>query len=223
MNTLKNNPVRFWSKVSGLSLIIMALAAGYAYGFSFLHLYVAGNPEQTLANIQSHHTLFLSGALVWCLILATDLIVSYGFYRYLKPIQKSWAVTSGLLRLLYSLFLAIGILFLFKKDTAIFLRMWSLGLFIIGFHLIATGIGTFYNKKTPKILGIMLIIAGASYSTIHGLQNFMPQAETLATFLESSLAIPMSIGELSFGVWLLFIGGRSITSQLSNDSSQDGL
>ena len=149
MNTSKINPIRFWSKVSGISLMIMALAAAYAYGFSFLQLYVAGDQEQTLINIQNKNTLFLSGAFVWCLILVTDLIVSYGFYRYLKPIQKSWAIASGILRLIYSLLLAIGIIFLFRTDTENFLLMWSLGLFVIGFHLVATGIGTFYSKKNP--------------------------------------------------------------------------
>ena len=103
MNKFKDNPIRFWSLISGISLIIMALAAGYAYGFSFNQIYVANNPAQSLINIESNYSLFISGALAWCLILLADLIVSYGFYRFLRPISKMWAIISGLLRLYFLL------------------------------------------------------------------------------------------------------------------------
>ncbi|VDN47097.1 conserved membrane protein of unknown function [Petrocella atlantisensis] len=221
MKTSNNNPIRFWSITSGISLLIMAIAAGYAYGFSFNQIYVENNTLQTMTNIQSNSTLFYSGAIVWCLILATDIIVSYGFYRFLKPIHKPIALISGCLRLTYSVFLAIGIAFLFGKNTEQFLKMWSLGLFIIGFHLVITGIGAFLSTETPKLFGVLLIIAGISYSLIHGLQNFVPQAISLAAYIESFLTIPMTVGELSFGIWLLIKGGRKINQQPSNDPVPD--
>lgn len=211
MKISKNNPIRFWSMISGISLLIMAIAAGYAYGFSFNQIYVDNNPVQTMENIKSNSTLFYSGALVWCLILATDIIVSYGFYRYLEPTHKPIAMISGSLRLVYSLFLAVGIVFLFGKNTEVFLQMWSLGLFVIGFHLTVTGIGAFLSSETPNLFGFLLIVAGVGYSLIHGLQNFVPQASSFATTLEGFLAIPMTVGELSFGIWLLIKGGKKIS------------
>ncbi len=215
MKTSNNNPIRFWSITSGISLLIMAIAAGYAYGFSFNQIYVENNALQTMTNIQSNSTLFYSGAIVWCLILATDIIVSYGFYRFLKPIHKPIALISGSLRLTYSVFLAIGIAFLFAKNTEIFLKMWSLGLFVFGFHLIITGIGVLISTETHNLLGFLLIIAGIGYSLIHGLQNFIPQVSTFAAYLETFLTIPMTIGELSFGIWLFIKGGRKINQQPS--------
>ncbi len=223
MNKSNHNPIRFWSKMSGISLLIMAVTAGYAYGFSFNQIYVVNNPVQTLINIESNNTLFITGALAWCVILITDLIVSYGFYRFLKPIHKRWAITSGLLRLIYSLFLAVGILHLISKDLEGFRLLWSQGLFIIGFHLIATGLGTFHSEKVPNLLGILLIIAGTGYSLIHGLENFTPQNIKLVNTLVTILAIPMTIGELSFGIWLLIRGGRTFTQQPSNAPVQDVL
>lgn len=223
MKISKNNPIRFWSIISGISLLIMAIAAGYAYGFSFNQIYVENNSLQTMENIQSNSTLFYSGAIVWCLILATDIIVSYGFYRYLEPTHKPIAIISGSLRLMYSLFLAIGIVFLFGKNTEIFLKMWSLGLFVIGFHLTVTGIGAFLSSETPNLLGLLLIIAGVGYSLIHGLQNFVPQAASFATSLEAILAIPMTVGELSFGIWLLIKGGKKVNQKTSNAPVQTTL
>lgn len=220
MSSTINNPIRFWSKVSGISLIIMAIAAGYAFGVSFTQIYVSGDVSQTLTNIETNRGLFMTGAYLWCLILVTDLIVSYGFYRYLLPFHKTWAITAGMLRFIYSIFLAIGIVFLFGRNLEAFQTMWSLGLFIIGFHLLATGIGAFYSKEVPKILVILLLIAGTSYSLINGLHNFVPQAESLAVFLEKILMIPMTIGEMSFGIWLLIRGGRSFSQQASNSPVQ---
>lgn len=223
MNATSNNPIRFWSKVSGISLIIMAMAAGYAYGVSFMQIYVSGDTSQTLTNIEANKGLYLTGAYLWCLILVTDLIVSYGFYRYLAPFHRKWAIASGILRFIYSIFLAIGIIFLFARNLENFRLMWSLGLIIIGFHLSATAMGALYSREVPKILVLLLIIAGTSYSLINGLQNFFPQAESLVVILEKILMIPMTFGEMSFGIWLLMRGGYSFNQRPSGDPVQDVL
>ena len=99
--------------------------------------------------------------------------------------------------------------------TEIFLKMWSLGLFVIGFHLTVTGIGAFLISETPNLLGFLLIIAGVGYSLIHGLENFVPQAMSFAASLEALLAIPMTVGELSFGIWLLLRGGKKVNQKAS--------
>ena len=223
MNKIKNKPIAFWSKISGISILIMAIAAGFAYGFSFQQIYVSNNPLKTLSNIESNYSLFIWGLLAWCIILIADLIVSYGFYRFLKPIHKKWAIASGLLRLIYSMFLAVGIFLLFSKDFDTFLLVWSQGLFVFGFHLMATGLASLYSKNIPKVLGLLLIIAGSSYSLIHGLENFTPQYMELVKALEGILTIPMTIGELLFAIWLLIRGGRTLSQQPLSDLSQDGL
>jgi len=223
MNKTTFNPLRFWSISSGISLIIMALAAGYAYAFAFSTIYVENNTLETLRNIEMNTGLYYSGALVWCLILIMDLIVSYGFYKYLQAFNVLLARLSGLLRLIYSVFLAIGIGFLFAKHMDLFVTMWTLGLVLIGFHLMATGIGVFYSYEAPKVLAILLLIAGFSYSLINGLESFLPSAMALATSLQSILMLPMTIGELSFGIWLLIKGGRSFNQQASKTPVQDVL
>lgn len=223
MNNPTHNSLRFWSICSGISLIIMTLAAGYAYGFAFSTFYVEKNTFETLKNIEMNTSLYYSGAFAWCLILLTDLIVTYGFYKYLQPFNALMAKLSGLLRLTYSVFLAIGIGFIFAKHMVLFVNMWSLGLVVFGLHLMATGIGVFYSHEVPNILAILLLIAGFSYSLINGLESFLPSAPTLAASLKSILLIPMTIGEISFGIWLLIKGGRSFSQQASKNPVQDVL
>ena len=216
MNYYSKNTVRLWSIISGASLLVMAVAAGIAYGSILNQLYVEGSPAATAVNIENNASLYLTGALLWCLILLTDLAVSYGFYRFLSTLKKIPAMASGLLRLVYSLILAAGIVFMFRGNIENFMHLWSAGLIIFGFHLVITGATLFYGTNLQKILGVLLIIAGTGYSLVHGIQNFLPAEELFAAKIETILMIPMTAGELLFGIWLLIFGGRRL-SQRSSD------
>ena len=215
MNYSDKKAVRLWSIISGVSLLVMAIAAGVAYGNILNQIYIEGSPQSTSLNIQNNASLYFAGSLLWCLILLTDIAVSYGFYRFLNTLRRIPALISGLLRLVYSAILAAGITQLFRGDIQSFMQIWSVGLFIFGFHLIITGFTLFYGTNLLKILGVLLIIAGAGYSLVHGIENFLPGGESLAGKVEKILMVPMTAGELLFGIWLLFRGGRRINQQSS--------
>ena len=217
-----NQQIRRWSIISGISLLIMTVAAGYAYGYVFSQVYEAGNVTTTLNNIQTNYVLYVTGIVAWGIILVLDLLISYGFYLYLKPIHNKLALTSGLLRLFYSFILGIAIVFLIRNDIELFNRIWSLGLFIFGFHLTVTGIVVIRKTGLLRILGILLIIAGISYSIVEGLYNFLPGLDSFTASLESILVIPMTIGELFFGIWLLVKGGKTPNQQPLSDYVQVG-
>ncbi len=200
---------RKYALLAGISLLIMALLAGYSFGFVMNSIYVENDPITTAANIASSNLLYLSGNLGWVLILIADVLVAIGFYMVLKHINKKMAILSASFRLLYSAIFAIGIANLFWNNIEAFMKFWSLGLFVIGFHLIFTGIATFYTKQIPFIIGLLLIIAGTGYSLIHGIYNFLPAYTELGTTIESIMGLPMTIGELTFGFWLIIKGGKS--------------
>lgn len=216
MTEINKKSVRLWSIISGASLLIMALAAGIAYGFIFNSIYTEGNPSLTISAIENNSELYNTGLLLWCIILITDLLVSYGFYKFLNTIRRSLALVSGFLRLAYSIVFAVAILFLFMKSPDRFMNIWSVGLFIFGFHLIVTGIVVLNSSNFLKLIGVLLIIAGTGYSLINGILIFIPQATDLADTLETILVAPMTIGELSFGIWLLVRGGKSLNPQVSD-------
>lgn len=157
------------------------------------------------------------------MILITDLIVTYGFYKFLKTMHKTLAFASGILRLVYSLILGMAIIYLLLKMPDKFMVIWSAGLFIIGFHLIVTGLAVMRSTVFLKVLGVLLIIAGTGYSLIHGIDIFFPHKTELVSILVSILAIPMTIGELSFGLWLLIRGGKPLSPQASDLHAQDAV
>lgn len=201
------NATRKYSLLSGVSLLIMTLLAIFAFGVVLNSIYVEDSVTATAANIQAHSLQYAFGNISWVLILILDVLIAIGFYQVLKQHHRTYALLSGTFRLLYSAIFAIGIAYLFFKDIPVFMRFWSIGLFVIGFHLIFTGLGSFY-AKVPKLVSLLLLIAGISYSLIHGIYLFAPGYEALGHSIESIMSVPMTIGELSFGVWLLFRGGR---------------
>ena len=212
---------------SGVALLVMTIAASFAYGYVHSSLVIDGDAAATLKNIHASQPLFRLEVLGWLIIVMTDLIVSWGFYLFLKPFHQGYALLAGGLRFLYTAILAIAVSHLVITNNLVqnssdrvaqqamdsitaFEAIWSFGLIIFGLHLIAVGLVAIATKKIPKVMSILVIIAGFSYSLIHFMYNFMPHIEHFTGLLELILMAPMVIGELGFGIWLL-VKGRKVT------------
>jgi len=88
-------------------------------------------------------------------------------------------------------------------------RVWSLGLIVFGLHLLIIAYLILKSDFIPKFLGILLCIAALSYILIHSMYLFLPQYETTTLLIEKILSLPMAVGELGFGLWLLIKGGKT--------------
>ncbi|MCA1057673.1 DUF4386 domain-containing protein [Rossellomorea aquimaris] len=210
---------------SSVALLVMTCAAFFAQGYAHSSLVIDGDAATTLKNIHASQSLFRLEVLGWLIIVIMDLVVSWGFYVFLKPIHPSYALLAGWLRLLYTAILAIAISHLVIANGMIqgpvsgvaqqvmgsitaFEAIWSLGLIIFGLHLITVGFIAMNTRKIPKVLSILLVLAGFSYFIIHFMYGFIPQIERFTGILELILMAPMVIGELGFGVWLLVKGRK---------------
>jgi hypothetical protein len=217
---------------AGTALIIMTLAAFFSYGLVLGSLVVEGDASATFHNIKSSNVLFNAGVMGWLIILICDIVVAWSFYIFLKPLNKHLSLLGAWLRLIYAGILGIAILnlifililtnsteyfSLFKIHqlqafVMLFLKafhfIWSIGLIIFGGHLIIVGIVTFKSDIVPKVISILLLISATSYLIIHFAYTFFPQFDNVTKILESALSVPMILGELGFGLWLLFKGGK---------------
>ncbi|WP_249872134.1 DUF4386 domain-containing protein [Oceanobacillus saliphilus] len=217
---------------AGIFLIIMALAAGFSYGFVHGSLVVPDDANTTLKNIMESNLLFYAGIFGWLLILITDIVVAWAFYIFLKPINKNISLLAAWFRLIYAAILGIAIMNLifvvllinrandgtsFNTEelqawVMLFLEAfhitWAVGLIIFGVHLLIVGYLAFKSDTIPKFISILLLIAAVSYMIIHLCYTFLPQYDGLTSLLESVLRVPMTLGELGFGLWLLFKGGK---------------
>lgn len=217
---------------AGISLVIMALAAFFSYGFVHGSLVVQGDAGATFNNILSSSSLFKAEILGWVVILIADVLVAWALYVYLEPMNKSLSVLAAWLRLIYTGILGIAIMSLivvlllsrhmddlssFKVEqiqalmllgVEAFEAIWSVGLILFGGHLLIVGYVAFKSAGIPKIISLLLLLAGIGYMLIHLSETFLPEYEGVISVLNLVFTLPMVVGELGFGVWLLFRGGR---------------
>ncbi|MCU6710489.1 DUF4386 domain-containing protein [Paenibacillus sp. J5C_2022] len=221
--------------IAGISLLIMTLAAFFAYGYVHSTLIVSEDAVMTLTNIQQSSSLFNLEILGWLIIIITDIIVSWSFYVFLKPVHREYALLAGWLRLVYTGMLAVAVSHLvvaqhiIRADNAMFGEsterlasqvmlsissfesIWSFGLIIFGVHLLVSSFIALKARHIPKLVSILLLAAGVSYMVIHSLKNFLPELDGLIKLLEAGLSIPMIIGELGLVIWLLYWGRKAKT------------
>ncbi|MFC4402406.1 DUF4386 domain-containing protein [Gracilibacillus xinjiangensis] len=228
---LKNQ--RIVTLITGLSLLMMACAAFFATGVVNERLIVQEDPDTTYQLIAASPVLFKIGIACWLVILITDIVVSWGFYIILRPIDKSLSLVGAWFRLIYTAILAIAILHLLMVQlltsstgligdeqtplhTLFYLNtfdaVWNFGLIIFGFHLLIVGYIVLQSSVIPKIISILLLIASLGYIVIQLCITFLPELDGVIPILEYIFTLPMIIGELGFGLWLLFKGGKVLIS-----------
>ncbi|MDF2713367.1 MAG: hypothetical protein K0R28_292 [Paenibacillus sp.] len=216
---------------AGISLIIMALAAFFSYGFVHESLVVQGEASTTYNNLVSSTHLFQAEILGWVIIAIADILVAWAFYVFLQPINKSLSLLGAWLRLIYTAILGMAILcliivlllssqtsyissFTIEQIQAImmlfldaFESMWSIGLIVFGGHLMVVGYLACKSDRIPKVIGILLLLASIGYMVIHLGETFAPQYDGAISILNLVFMVPMIAGELGFGIWLLIRGG----------------
>lgn len=206
--------------VAGISLIVMAIAAGFSYGFVQNKL-VHESAKITLQNLIENKNLFLAGLAGWIVIFITDLIVSGALYLFFRNSTKRVSAIAALIRIVYSLLLGFAIFQLFSilpnltnteaatkisLQFASFKKIWSAGLIVFGFHLLGLGYLSIKSKFIPNPLAYLLYIAGISYVFIHTSKQFALFNQYSIVSTESILALPMALGEILLAFWLIYYG-----------------
>lgn len=200
-------------KLAGVAILLIAVAAAFAYGYVWPQF---GSSNQALLwEDQQRNALWMfQAAGAWFVIGVLDLIVTWGLYHHFAEQSQPLSRVSALFRLTYTFILFIAIVQLYNGLPALelengsedlqsaltsFETYWSVGLIVFGLHLFSLGA----LMRKPKWLRVLLYVAGASYVLVHFGLNFMPHHSNLFLLLESILAAPMAIAELSLAVWLI--------------------
>lgn len=206
--------------ITGMSLIAMAIVAGFSVGYAYAELYKPEQIELLKDNIIQNKGLYQSMLVGILIILILDLLVSYTLFRYFETDNKKMSFVSGIIRAVYTVIFGIATYYLTKNLNTIeltnqiansnfqqFQVIWNSGLVVFGIHIFLIGILMKLHNKIPKILWYLTLIAGISYVVVHLLKLGSPNSEDVKT-LEMILALPMAIGELGLAIWLLIKGGK---------------
>ena len=213
------NNQRTVAKYTGYSLILMAIIAGFSFGYAFPKIFDNNQLElvqKTLIENLGLYKFMLFGIL---LVILLDILVSWTLYLYFRNDNRKLALYSFIFRIIYTLIFCIATYFLTKNigqenNTMVienyksFEFTWSIGLIIFGVHLLIVGLLMKFHKLIPSILWYLTIIAGASYILVHVLKIAVPLLTELTNNLNNILALPMALGELGLAIWLIIKGGK---------------
>lgn len=213
--------------ISGLMLFLPAAPYGEFYVFGKLIAY--NDASKTTENLLQHSKLFLSGIFAMLFMFIMDVVLAWTMYIFMRPVNESLAMLGAWLRIVYA-GLAIVALFnfiyayhlvnmpalqgAFKNEQVLQLvnaRRFGMNLayIVFGIYLILVGLLIYKASYIPKVMGVLIMLAGASW-IITNLKPYFFKDYDL------SWMMVFSVGELFFGIWLLVKGSRIKESELVN-------
>jgi len=209
--------------VAGVGILLISVLAGLANFGALESLVTSGDATKTAQAISASEGTFRLAIAAFVVVAVLDAVAAWALYAFFRPVNREVALLAGGLRLAYSAVFAVAIsqlagtlrllgdadslraftpgqlrtLALLK--TADFHDIWTVSLVLFGTHLLLIGYLIYRSGFAPKILGVLVSIAGAGYLT-----------DSFGSLLISDYAISVSaitfVGEFLLMVWLLYKG-----------------
>ena len=228
------------SIIAGIGILLMAVLAGFGGLFVVDGLVTPGDAAKTAKDVIASAGLFRLGVASLYLVVVLDVLVAWALFRVFGPVSEGISRLAAWFRLAYAgvFMVAIGQLagipHLLGSDrySAAFgaeqlhaqalLRadayhdIWMAGLVLFGVHLLLIGVLAFRSGYVPKILGVLLAVAGFGYvfDSIGAVLSESAPVISTVTFL----------GEFLLGIWLVVRSRRvSQGSSLAVDPSRKGV
>ncbi len=231
-NQSSDVPQRQATIIAGLGLLIMAIIAFFA-NFSVIQgLVVPDDAAKTVSNIMENQMLFRFGIAGFLVVLLCDVLVAWALYVFLKPVNQSLSVLAAIFRLVYTAIFGVVLLQLSNAlqwlqgathlsamsveqlqaqvmmSLESFQYGWLIALVFFGFHLLVLGYVVMKSVYVPKVLGVLLLVAGFAYILDSFAHFLLPNYADYKTLFIVIVAVPGILGELSLCFWLLIKGGK---------------
>lgn len=224
--TVETSP-QVYARIAGFLYLIVIVLGMFAELFVRGQMIVSGDAAATARNILAHEQLYRAGFALSTIYLACNMPLALIFYRLFKNVNGdvSWLVVFFLL--LGSAIESASLLnhfapliFLGSADylsafspeqlqaqAYMSLRLFAVGflfsLVIFSFYCLSTGYLIFRSTFLPRILGVLMAIAGVCY-LFHSLAYFL--APHFARHLIPYILVPCFIAETSLCLWLIVKG-----------------
>ena len=234
-----NWSIRWASITAGTALLLMSALAGFGKLGALDGLITEGDPAQTARNIMASEDLFRLGIASLTVVVALDVVIAWALYRVFSPVNRSLSMLAMALRLVYSgVFMVaiaqlVGVIRLLGNDANVavfgadqvkaqamlditaFNDIWYVSQILFGLHLLLIGYLAYQSGYIPRLLGVLLAIAGLGYAT-----------DSLGAVLSHGSWTDISsftfLGEFLLALWLLIRARRIATSSFELDHSQAG-
>jgi hypothetical protein len=222
----KVNSIQKTARFAGLLYLIITVAATIAHFYVPSNIIVPGDAAATANNIMNNVTLFRVGGVGGELIvLLSEIVLSVILYVILKPVNKTLSLLAAVSRLAMTIIHGLNLINYFfvllllgggystvfgteqlQALVMLFLDAHSYG-FTIGIafltiHVFILGYLIFKSGYFPKILGVLFVAAAFGYL----FDSFALLLSTSYTTTPIYFALPITISEIAFPLWLLIKG-----------------
>ncbi len=231
-----------YARIGGLAYLIIIAAGAFGEMFIRNKIIVSGDAIATAHNIAASPLLWRIGIAGDLIMHVCDLILAMVYYLLFKRVNKNLALLSVLFGLIQTAVLVANklnlVIPLFLLENADYLKAFGpnqlqaltylsikahgygfgIGLIFFGFECLIDGYLIFKSGYLPRILGILILIAGLCYLTNSFAMIISPR---WADLIFPAILAPAFIAELSMCLWLL-IKGVDITKwnkQLNNNAA----
>lgn len=218
--TLERSP-RFKARMAGI-FYLLTIATGVLSLVIDNKLVTTGDPAATAASIVGHEPLYRLSVVAGLLATASYIAVTLLLYDLFKPVNKSLSLLAAFFSLVgcgagaaSSMFhlaplVVLGgasYLSVFQVEQLqvlafVFLKLggqaYDVGMVFFGFYCSFIGYLTFRSSFLPRIVGVLMMVAGLSWLTF----LYRPLANQLLPYI----SILGFLGEASLTIWLLLVG-----------------
>ena len=216
-----------YARICGALYLYICVAGAFAELFVRSRLIVPGDAAATAGNITANELLFRIGFTGELLHLVCDVAVATLLFTLLRPVNRTVALLAAFMRLAAAIILAVSSISHFTalrllggadylgtfqpeqlQTLALFaLRLhgdgYTICLAFFAFACLALGYLIFKSSYLPKIIGVLMAVAGACY-LLNSFAFFL--APPFAAKLFPALFAPIFVAELSLSLWLLVKG-----------------
>ena len=213
------------ARLVGLLILLIAVCSPFSMIYVPATLIVPGDAATTAHNIMASEGLFRLGMASDAVVVLLEIVVVILLYRLLKPVSTTLSLVAACSRLAMTVIQGINLLAAFLVllllSGAAYLTVFTpdqvdaLGLLVLnahaevvliwglffGLHLLVLGHVVYRSGYVPRLVGVLLILAGVCYLT----QSFGTILVPAYSGLFTSVGL-LSVVEIALPVWLLIKG-----------------
>ena len=217
---------RLLARVAGVFYLIITASALFAYMYVRGQVIIPGDMAQTATNILAHEHLYRLGFSAALVTVLCNLPMGFILYELLKIVNPRIAllalgfitVSTTIEAVNLSNYISPLFTFSLPEYSAAFdqaelqalargtNRLWgyafSVSLAFFGVFCLLTGYLLYRSKFVPRVLGILMVIAGADYLTNYSFITFL----ALPPIPYIDLLRPTLVAEVALALWLLVVG-----------------
>jgi hypothetical protein len=205
-------------------LMILSMIGGWFGEMYVPSLMLAGDAAATATQLRVNEGLFRLGFAAYMVEAVSDVILAWLFYVLLKPVNRDLALLSALFGLVSTTLFAVTKMFYFAAPTFVrgskyltafapdqldafarlFLSLYGilsgLTMLFYGIPWIIRGYLTFRSDYLPRLLGLLMIVAGIGFVAKTVTYVLVP------AYSSDLLLAPMFFNALAVAIWMLVRG-----------------